>query len=58
MADKVIELLRLMEKFGVKPGKIIGAGDKKVTYFKQRDLVCQQCLQELLPQGASAERHH
>jgi hypothetical protein len=35
MADKVIELLRLMEKFGVKPGKIIGAGDKKVTPIKK-----------------------
>ena len=35
MADKVIELLRLMEKFGVKPGKIIGTGDKKVTPIKK-----------------------
>jgi hypothetical protein len=35
MADKVIELLRLMEKFGVKPGKIIGAGDRKVTPIKK-----------------------
>ena len=35
MADKVIELLRLMEKFGVKPGKIIGAGDKKVIPIKK-----------------------
>ena len=35
MADKVIELLRLMEKFGVKPGRIIGAGDRKVTPIKK-----------------------
>ena len=35
MADEVIELLRLMEKFGVKPGKIIGAGDRKVTPIKK-----------------------
>ena len=35
MANKVIELLKLMEKFGVKPGKIIGAGDRKVTPIKK-----------------------
>jgi hypothetical protein len=35
MADKIIELLRLMEKFGVKPGRIIGAGDRKVTPIKK-----------------------
>jgi hypothetical protein len=35
MANKVIELLRLMEKFGVKPGRIIGAGDRKVTPIKK-----------------------
>jgi hypothetical protein len=35
MANKVIELLKLMEKFGVKPGRIIGAGDRKVTPIKK-----------------------
>jgi hypothetical protein len=35
MAEKIIELLRLMEKFGVKPGRIIGAGDRKVTPIKK-----------------------
>jgi hypothetical protein len=35
MADKIIELLKLFEKFGVKPGKIIGAGDKKVVPIKK-----------------------
>ena len=35
MVDKVIELLRLMEKFGVKPGKIIGTGDRKITPIKK-----------------------
>jgi hypothetical protein len=33
--DKILELLRLFEKFGVKPGKIIGAGDRKVTPIKK-----------------------
>jgi hypothetical protein len=35
MANKTIELLKLFEKFGVKPGKIIGAGDRKVTPIKK-----------------------
>jgi hypothetical protein len=35
MADKIIELLKLFEKFGVKPGKIIGAGDRKVVPIKK-----------------------
>ena len=35
MADKIIELLKLFEKFGVKPGKIIGAGDRKVIPIKK-----------------------
>jgi len=35
MANKTIELLKLFEKFGVKPGRIIGAGDKKVTPIKK-----------------------
>ena len=33
--DKILELLKLFEKFGVKPGKIIGAGDRKVTPIKK-----------------------
>ena len=35
MANKTIELLKLFEKFGVKPGRIIGAGDRKVTPIKK-----------------------
>jgi len=35
MANKTIELLKLFEKFGVKPGKIIGAGDRKVVPIKK-----------------------
>jgi len=33
--DKILELLRLFEKFGVKPGKIIGKGERKVTPIKK-----------------------
>jgi hypothetical protein len=33
--NKTLELLKLFEKFGVKPGKIIGAGDRKVTPIKK-----------------------
>ncbi len=33
--DKILELLKLFEKFGVKPGKIIGAGDRKVVPIKK-----------------------
>ena len=33
--DKILELLKLFEKFGVKPGKIIGAGDRKITPIKK-----------------------
>ena len=35
MADKIFEFLKLIEKFGVKPGKIIGAGDRKVVPIKK-----------------------
>ena len=33
--NKTLELLKLFEKFGVKPGKIIGAGDRKVVPIKK-----------------------
>ncbi len=33
--DKILELLKLFEKFGVKPGKIIGTGDRKITPIKK-----------------------
>ena len=33
--DKILELLKLFEKFGIKPGKIIGAGDRKVVPIKK-----------------------
>ncbi len=33
--DKILELLKLFEKFGVKPGKIIGAGDRNVVPIKK-----------------------
>jgi len=33
--DKILELLKLFEKFGVKPGKIIGTGDRKVVPIKK-----------------------
>jgi len=33
--NKTLELLKLFEKFGVKPGKIIGAGDRNVVPIKK-----------------------
>ena len=33
--NKTLELLKLFEKFGVKPGKIIGTGDRKVVPIKK-----------------------
>jgi hypothetical protein len=33
--NKTLELLKLFEKFGVKPGKIIGAGDRKIVPIKK-----------------------
>ena len=33
--DKILELLKLFEKFGIKPGKIIGTGDRKITPIKK-----------------------
>ena len=33
--NKILELLKLFEKFGVKPGKIIGTGDRKITPIKK-----------------------
>ena len=55
MADKVIELLRLMEKFGVKPGKIIGAGDKKVTPIK-KPILSKQLNRDYLLEDVKEEK--
>jgi len=33
--NKTLELLKLFEKFGIKPGKIIGAGDRNVVPIKK-----------------------
>jgi hypothetical protein len=55
MADKVIELLRLMEKFGVKPGKIIGAGDRKVTPIK-KPILSKQLNRDYLLEDVKEEK--